>query len=222
MEIIQNIFAAILPPLYIVYYIYKNDLYEKEPRKVLIKSFFLGCLTVIPAVILESIFDENFFNNIFLFSIIGVGLVEESSKFAFLRLYNYKKDDFNEPYDGIVYAVTISMGFALVENLFYVLGNHGQEISVAILRMFTAIPLHATCGVIMGYFFGISKMRKENKLNPLFLGLLFPTIIHGLYDYFIFAGFSLIFSLLILIIAFIYSNKAIKLHQKNSPFKTDK
>ncbi len=217
--LIQNILAAILPPLYIVYYIYKNDLYEKEPRKVLIKSFFLGCLTVVPALILELTFDEKFFNNIFLYSLIGVALVEESSKFVFLRLYNYKKDDFNEPYDGIVYAVIISMGFALVENLFYVLGNHGQEISVAILRMFTAIPLHATCGVIMGYYFGISKMKNENKRNPLLLGLFFPTIIHGLYNYFIFAGFGLTFSLLILIVAFVYSTKAIKLHQKNSPFK---
>ncbi len=220
METIQNILAAILPPLYIVYYIYKNDLYEKEPHKLIIKSFLFGCLAVVPALVLEIIFNENVFSSIFLYALIGVGLMEEVSKFAFLRLYSYKKTDFNEPYDGIVYGVVISMGFALVENLGYVLGSGDAAISVAFLRMFTAIPMHATCGVIMGYYFGIAKMNSEKATISFLLALILPTIVHGFYDYFLFAGFGLIFSLLILIIAFIYSNKAIRTHQKNSPFKS--
>tara|TARA_B110000027_G_scaffold120658_1_gene134254 strand:- start:4145 stop:4606 length:462 start_codon:yes stop_codon:yes gene_type:complete len=150
---------------------------------------------------------------------IGVALAEEGSKFFFLRHFNYKKNDFNEPYDGIMYAVVISMGFALVENIFYVFGNDGQEISVGFLRMFTAIPLHATCGVVMGYYMGIAKMNIDQRTRSLILSVLFPVIIHGLYDYFIFAGYGIIFSLLILIIAFYFSNKSIKIHQSNSPFK---
>ena len=123
MEIIQKISVAILPPLYIIYFIYKNDLYEKEPHELLIKTFFLGCIVVVPALVFELIFDENFFNNTFLYAMLGVALAEEGSKFFFLRYFNYKKNDFNEPYDGIMYAVVISMGFALVENIFYVFGN---------------------------------------------------------------------------------------------------
>ena len=219
MELIQNISVAVLPPLYIIYFIYKNDLYEKEPHELLIKTFFLGCIVVVPALVIELIFDENFFNNTFLYAMMGVALAEEGSKFFFLRHFNYKKNDFNEPYDGIMYAVVISMGFALVENIFYVFGNDGQEISVGFLRMFTAIPLHATCGVVMGYYMGIAKMNIDQRTRSLILSVLFPVIIHGLYDYFIFAGYGIIFSLLILIIAFYFSNKSIKIHQSNSPFK---
>lgn len=219
MELIQNIAVAILPPLYVIYFIYKNDLYEKEPHKLLIKTFIVGCFVVVPALVLELIFDGDFFNNVFLHAMIGVSLAEEGSKFIFLRYYNYKKDDFNEPYDGIIYAVVISMGFALVENIFYVLGNTGIEMSVGFLRMFTAIPLHATCGVIMGYYMGITKMN-EAKLFPQLSAIFLPVLIHGLYDYFIFAGLGIIYSLLIVAIAFYFSNKAIKIHQSNSPFKT--
>ena len=218
MELIQNISVAILPPLYIIYFIYKNDLYEKEPHKLLVKTFFIGCMVVIPALTIELIFDESFFDNIFLYAMIGVALAEEGSKFIFLRFFNYKKNDFNEPYDGIMYAVVISMGFALVENIFYVFGNSGQEISIGFLRMFTAIPMHATCGVIMGYYMGIAKLKSSK--NSILFAILFPVIIHGLYDYFLFAGFGIIFSLLILVIAFYFSNKAIKIHQANSPFKS--
>lgn len=219
MELIQSIAVAILPPLYVIYFIYKNDIYEKEPHKLLIKTFIVGCFVVVPALVLESIFDEDFFHNVFLHAMIGVSLAEEGSKLIFLRYYNYKSDDFNEPYDGIVYAVVISMGFALVENIFYVLGNPGIEISVGFLRMFTAIPLHATCGVIMGYYMGIAKMNNA-KLVPELSAIFFPVLIHGFYDYFLFAGLGVIYSLLIVAIAFYFSNKAIKIHQSSSPFKT--
>lgn len=219
MELIQNLAIAILPPLYMIYFIYKNDLYEKEPHRLLIKTFVVGCFVVVPALVLELIFDEDFFNNVFLHAMIGVSLAEEGSKLIFLRYYNYKNNDFNEPYDGIVYAVVISMGFALVENIFYVLGNTGIEMSIGFLRMFTAIPLHATCGVIMGYYMGISKMN-EAKLLPQLSAIFLPVLIHGFYDYFIFAGLGIIYSLLIVAIAFYFSNKSIKIHQSNSPFKT--
>ena len=85
--------------------------------------------------------------------------------------------------------------------------------------MFTAIPLHATCGIVMGYYMGIAKLNIDQRTRSLILSVLFPVIIHGLYDYFIFAGYGIIFSLLILIIAFYFSNKSIKIHQTNSPFK---
>lgn len=217
MEFIQNLAAAVLPPLFVIYYMYKNDLYEKEPHGLIFKTFFVGCLVVLPVLLFS--LDESFYPNKFLFALLGVALFEEGFKFIFLRFYNYNKKDFNEPYDGIFYAVIISMGFALVENIFYVLGNQGREMSIAILRCFTAIPLHATCGVIMGYYMGKNKMISKNKVLNLSTGLLLSIVIHGLYNYFLFAGFGLLFSLTIVIIAVIFSNKAIKIHQDNSPFK---
>lgn len=211
---IDLITSAIIPPLLIAFFIYRNDLYEVEPHRLLIKTFFLGFLITIPMILIELLTGE-IFENILLYSLLGVALVEEGIKYLTLLLYNYKKDDFNEPYDGIIYSVMLTMGFALVENVMYVIQGGGE---VAILRMFSAIPLHATCGIIMGYFLGKAKMEHENTEKNKVLALVIPTIIHGLYNYFIFIEI-ITFSYIILIFGVIYGLKAIKIHQKNSPFK---
>ena len=215
-KVIDLIISAIIPPLIVVYFIYRNDLYEPEPHKLLFKTFFLGFIITIPMIMIELI-TEKVFQNIFLYSILGIALVEEGVKYLTLLFYNYPKRDFNEPYDGITYSVILTMGFALVENITYILPNENGG-DIAILRMLTAIPLHATCGVIMGYFLGKSKMEIEKRTKNMFLAIVIPVIIHGLYNYFIFVEISG-FSLLIVILAVIYSLKAVKIHQKNSPFK---
>lgn len=211
---IDLITSAIIPPLLIAFFIYRNDLYEVEPHRLLIKTFFLGFLITVPMILIELLTGE-IFENILLYSLLGVALVEEGIKYLTLLLYNYKKDDFNEPYDGIIYSVMLTMGFALLENVMYVIQGGGE---VAILRMFSAIPLHATCGIIMGYFLGKAKMEHENTEKNKILALVIPTIIHGLYNYFIFIEI-ITFSYIILIFGVIYGLKAIKIHQKNSPFK---
>ena len=117
--------------------------------------------------------------------------------------------------DGIVYAVMISLGFATIENIGYVLNHPGQETQIAIMRMFTAIPLHAVCGVILGYFVGLAKFS-ENKTSLLYKGLFLATLVHTIYNYFIFLGQGFIFSIIALIAAIYYSKKAIKVHQEDS------
>jgi len=217
---IQLIIAAILPPIFVIYYIYKQDLHEKEPHKLLLFTFLLGVFSCAPILFVELIFDENFFKNQFLYYLIGIGFVEEGVKYLILIIYNYPKEDFNEQYDGILYTVVMCMGFALVENIGYVLGDSGIDgMSVAILRMFTAIPLHATCGIIMGFYLGKAKMDTNSKLSSLILALIIPTIIHGLYDYFLSIN-VFVFSLITLISALIYGKNALKIHQSKSPFKS--
>ena len=205
---------AIAPPLLIVYYIYQKDKYDKEPKSLIIKSFLFGCLGIIPAIFLE-LFAKGMFTNLFLYVFIGIALVEEGVKYFFLKKYLFNKPDFNEPMDGIVYAVMISLGFATVENIFYVYGEEGQEINVALMRMFTAIPLHAVCGVILGYFVGLAKFS-DNSKPLLYKGLFLATLVHGLYNYFIFLGQGFIFSIIALVVAVYYSKKAINLHQQDS------
>ena len=206
---------AILPPLLIAYYIYQKDKYDKEPKRLIIKSFMLGCLGIIPALFLEIICNQSLFSNLFLYVFFGIALIEEGVKFFFLKKYMYNEVEFNEPMDGIVYAVMISLGFATVENISYVLNNQDQEINVAIIRMFTAIPLHAVCGVILGYFVGLAKFS-ENENFLFFKGLFLATLVHTLYNYFIFLGYNFIFSIIALITAIYYSKKAINLHQEDS------
>ena len=160
---ILPLLLAIFPPILIAYYIYKKDKYEKEPRSLVVKSFLFGCVGVIPAIFLE-LFLDGVFPNLFLSVFLGIAFIEELVKYFFLNEYLFSKADFNEPMDGIVYAVMISLGFATVENIGYVLNHPGQEINIALMRMFTAIPLHAVCGVILGYFVGLAKFSENKKI----------------------------------------------------------
>jgi protease PrsW len=208
---------AVLPPILIAYYIYKKDKYDVEPKKLIIKSFLFGCLAIIPAIFLE-IFAEGIFTNLFLFVFFGIALVEEGVKYFFLKKYLFNKTDFNEPMDGIVYAVMISLGFATVENIAYVFNNEGEEFFTAVIRMFTAIPLHAVCGVLLGYFVGLAKFS-DNSKPLLYKGLFIATLVHGLYNYFIFLGQGFIFSIIALVVAIYYSKKAINLHQQDSQIR---
>lgn len=223
-----SLFAlAIAPGIAISMYIYFKDKHEKEPLKLLVISFVFGVLSVIPTVVLSQIghyfFDFNPRSSSFYFSLIscvvGIGLIEEYSKFIFVRYYTYNKEDFNEPFDGIVYCVMVSMGFATIENILYVYEG-GQ--AVAWTRMFTAVPMHAIFAIIMGYYMGIQKFY--NKKSYALIGLLYASVLHGVYDFVIMnpdipAGIQLLGFITCLIYGVRVARKSIKLHQDNSPFK---
>jgi RsiW-degrading membrane proteinase PrsW (M82 family) len=147
-----------------------------------------------------------------------VGFTEELSKYLIVRYYAQTHKEFNEPFDGIVYAVMVSMGFAATENLFYVLEG---GMATALLRAFTAIPAHATFGILMGYFMGKAKFS-NNKIILNLMGLLLAIIFHGTYDFFLFIDFIpgvWVGAFLSLFIAIILSRKAIERHQLKSYFK---
>ena len=216
---------ALAPVLAIILFIYIKDKYEKEPLGLLIRSFFMGVLSVIPALLLEilagnlEIFKGTEFHSVALFAFVGVGFSEEFSKFIFLRLFIYKNKNFNEAFDGIVYAVMISMGFAAAENIMYVL--KGGE-TVAWLRMFTAIPAHASFAVLMGFYIGKAKFSASNSFLFLFNALFIATVFHGAYDFFLmlkdYSGLA-VFSLITLILGIVLSFKSIKSSSENSPFR---
>ena len=225
MSLIILIALALAPVVAILLFVWFKDKYDKEPFKLLLLGFFLGILSIIPAVLLEllgnSFFPHFTMINVFLYSFFVVALSEEGVKFIILREVFYRKPQFNEPFDGIVYSVMISMGFAAAENIMYVL-NHG--LSVAIMRMFTAVPAHAGFAIIMGYFVGKAKFSTRFKSYYVFLGLFNAMIFHGLYDFFLLQNdysslrlLSFVVLLVCLILAFRALNKKRKhLFVKNS------
>ena len=220
----MSFILAVLPPLLIAFYIYKQDKFDKEPKELILKSFLFGCLSVIPIIILELIFNENIFSNYFVYMFCGVAFVEEGMKYFFLKKYLFNKPEFNEPFDGIVYAVMVSLGFATVENLVYVFIYYpDQQISVAIQRMISAIPLHASCGVIMGYYVGLAKFSSSSRIL-LLKGVFFATLLHAIYNYFILSGNGVysILSVLALISGIYLANRAINIHQLDSQIKNNK
>jgi RsiW-degrading membrane proteinase PrsW (M82 family) len=215
---------AIAPGLAIVVYIYWKDRFDREPRRHLLVSFLLGMLAILPALVLEIAADQLGISgtSLWMVAVVAFGVValsEELSKFMMLRLYSFRKIEFNEPFDGITYAVMVAMGFATLENIFYVL-QYGM--GNAILRMFTAVPAHATFGIIMGYYVGLAKFSK-NKTACLFQALLYPILMHGAYDFFLMQDYLpgiTAGAFLSLILGIVYSRKAIRIHQDRSPFRT--
>jgi len=220
--------AAIAPIVIIVLYIYLKDKYEKEPIRLLFYNFMLGAvisiiITTMIYVIFEIILPLPDHYSIFqqlVKAFIVVGLVEEFSKYIIVRYYAQPHKEFDEPFDGIVYAVMVSLGFAATENIAYVVQG-GYE--VALLRAFTAVPAHATFGIMMGYYMGKAKFSiRRRQLN--LLGLFLATLFHGAYDFFLFVDFIpgvWIGAFVSLIIGIILSKKAIKRHQQQSHFNPE-
>ncbi|MHB1395085.1 MAG: PrsW family glutamic-type intramembrane protease [Clostridia bacterium] len=182
--------AAVAPSAALLYYFYTRDKYEKEPRRLLLKAFLLGGGLVIPVLFIEIVlnkFDMADFNLLTAgyTAFIVAGLVEESSKFMLFFLYIWKDREFNEMYDGIVYAVFISLGFATAENLAYVLSS---GFNTALIRSLTAVPAHALFAVAMGYYLGIAKFAKpQYRQKYIWLGFVTPVILHGIYDFILFS-----------------------------------
>ncbi|KGL64252.1 PrsW family intramembrane metalloprotease [Polaribacter sp. Hel1_85] len=217
---------AVAPATIIILYIYFKDKFEKEPIGLLFKNFLLGAtLGILITAILGGFASELFpltdkisiFQQ-FLKAFVVVGLVEEFSKYIIVRYYSQRNKEFNEPFDGIVYAVMVSMGFATLENVLYVL-QHG--VATGVLRAFTAVPAHATFAILMGYFMGKAKFSK-NRIVLNLTGLFFATLFHGAYDFFLFINFIpgiSIGAFVSLIVGILLSRKAIEKHQNRSVFK---
>ncbi len=219
---------AILPGILICYLIYRFDKYEKEARLPLIICFGLGILSALPALKLEEwgdqmgISEHGSFGMLLLLSFVVIALSEELMKFIVLIAYPFQKKFFNEPFDGIVYAVMISMGFATIENILYA-DRFGT--GTTIVRAFTAVPAHAVFAVIMGYFTGIAKFNKKNRIKNLTLGLGLAILIHGLYDIFIlqqYYDWLMVLATFTLLLSGFLAYRLIKIHQEASPFKETK
>lgn len=217
---------AILPGIVICYVIYKSDRYDKEPRSMLTLAFTLGVLTTIPAVYLERLGSILGFSahspvlwNVATMAFVVVGLTEELMKFLVVR-YLMRLPTFNEPIDGIVYSVMVSMGFATLENILYV-ATHGTE--VALMRMFTAVPAHAVFGIVMGFWIGLAKFADtKGFMRFLLLGLLSATLLHGAYDFFLFQdNYPALgrLSLGVFLLGIFAARIFVDTHQFNSPFR---
>lgn len=179
------ILIAIAPALAICWYVFHKDRYEKEPVWLVLFAFCLGILSVFPAAIGSLIGGKLFtvsgsFINTGLYAFLVVALSEELAKFFFLRYIVFKRNEFNEPYDGIVYAMMIGMGFAAFENVLY-LSQDGM--GVTLFRMITAIPAHAIFAVSMGYHVGLAKFDLTHRDELMRKGLIYPVLLHGTYDF---------------------------------------
>lgn len=177
--------SAVVPSALLVWYFHARDVYPEPPR-VLWTTFGLGVLTVIPILLIGYPLQHvvGLVPNPVASSLLGAlfvaALPEEFVKLVVLVGYNMRNRAFDEPMDGIVYGVVASLGFATLENILFVFTG---GLSVAVSRAFTAIPLHACVGAIMGYYVGQAWRFPRERLGYIARGYGFAVLIHMLYDF---------------------------------------
>ena len=186
-------FLAILPCAVLFIIIWRAGKIEKEPPALLIKLLIGGALTVISAMILgligtailEVLVVQGSMLYLLIDNFIVTALVEEGGKYFVLKKLTWRSPAFDHTFDAVVYAVTASLGFAVVENILYLAD---ATLGLAFMRGILSVPGHVIDGVFMGYFYGIAKQCEHRgeyggmKRN-LKLALIVPMLLHGFYDF---------------------------------------
>ena len=185
----STLLITVVPSIIIFCYFYFSDKF-KEPKQTITIIFALGILICFPAGIVNTFIIDNFqqdtdISKRLYSSFLTAAWVEELLKFLVLYFIVLRRSEFNEPMDGIVYGVTVSLGFATYENYDYVFRLAElweiDPYQMAVWRSYSAIPLHGLCGVVMGFYFGLYSFTAKHKY--LILSLLIPYIAHGLYNF---------------------------------------
>ena len=216
---------AVLPGLLICYLVFKLDKYEREPVSAIVLAFLLGMVSTLPAIYIQKwtgaieVLQDRHAGLTFLASFGVIAFSEELMKFAVMLLFIYPRRFFNEPFDGIVYAVLIAMGFATVENVIYA-AHFGME--TTIVRAFTAVPAHFVFAIIQGYYIGLAKFKPGASPALLLVGLAVAILLHGVYDFLILQELSEWLSVLGSIAIYIclyYCGQLFRQHLNSSPFR---
>ena len=205
-----SLILAIIPVYLIGKYYYNKDTI-KEPLKLLRKLFLAGILAsffVIYLSIILILFFPNYLDtdsitnkiNLLAYCFIFVAFIEEITKYFMIYLIGYKNKEFDQAYDIILYSVIVGLGFACSENIIYIFSE--TDLVTTILRGITAVPAHACFQTIMGYFLYKYKISKQKKY--LWLSIVIPTLIHGIYDYIVLSSSKATFIYFILLLAIIF------------------
>ncbi len=184
------ILAAVLPALLLMLYIYLQDAVEKEPLPLLLRLVGMGALAALAALLLEGLGQRllgvlvrpGTALHTLLTAFLVIAAVEEGAKLLFLCRRTWDEPNFNYRFDGVVYAVFVSLGFAAFENLRYVFAF---GLGVALPRALLAVPGHMGFAVVMGYFYGRARLRENRGRSgrpSLVMACLLPVVLHGVYD----------------------------------------
>ncbi len=220
------LFISLAPVVVISFYVYIRDKYDKEPLSILISALLVGALASIPILFIERQIEQlsTFFSDplsLAAFNAFAVAAFsEELIKMLALFIIIWNNRNFNEKFDGIVYAVFISLGFAAIENILYVF-NHGYDVGVA--RAFTAVPAHAFFGITMGYYFGLARFYPDKRYRYLAASFTLPFLFHGIYDFILMSEYNyyLYFFIPFILLLFYLGMKQMKSLSEQSFFRND-
>jgi protease PrsW len=198
---------ALAPAIIIMMYVYFRDKYEKEPIGLILKGILLGAIILFPAGLIET-YLTGFGSSLTKIpkaafeGFIVAGATEEAFKYLMVFILIWRNRNFNEKFDGIVYAVSVSIGFAAIENLFYVFSEN--SVQVGLFRAFTAVPGHTIFGIVMGFYIGLARFSVKDRGKWLLRAFTLPWLLHGIYDFMILSGHPVLILLFIPFLIFIY------------------
>ena len=184
--------ASLAPGVIIMYLIYRHDL-EKEPMRMLVKAFFGGVLSAFLSLCisipLRMIFNPAGIESATFSAFMGAAIPEEVAKWIIFYWLVRRSKHFDQFYDGILYAIFISMGFALFENLLYVYDGGMQ---VALIRAVLSVPAHMLFAIPMGYYLSLSRFKTDgNTKMHIAMSLAMPILLHGVFDFILLYSVSL-------------------------------
>jgi RsiW-degrading membrane proteinase PrsW (M82 family) len=218
-DVLLLIGCAIAPGIALLSFFYLRDLYDSEPLRLVALKFLLGLLSAIPVMYLVNALDR-FIESPFAHAFLAVAVVEELTKFVFAYWFAFRHREFDEEYDGIVYAVAVSLGFATAESIIKVLTLGWETIPV---RTLFTVPGHALFGVIMGYYLGKAKFATARKKKAWFftLSIGYPWLVHGIYDSLLLSEQTWIVAMTIPFMAWLWITglRKVRHAQERSPFK---
>lgn len=176
--------AAVAPGVSLLTYLYLKDRYDTEPIHMVVRMFLLGVLIVLPIVVIQRGLQLWWGEHPILFSFFESAGVEEFVKWFVLYHMIYNHTEFDEPYDGIVYAASISLGFATLENVMYAILSPAT-FGTLLVRALLPVSGHALFGILMGYYMGKAKFEPKSNRRKLYIAisLALPLLLHGIYDW---------------------------------------
>lgn len=181
MFIVVLISAAIAPGLALLSYFYLRNEMSTEPRKTLLQAFIYGALITFPIMFIQYVMqEEQTITNEILSTVVVTSALEEFFKWLIIFVVILRHVEFDDPYDGILYGAAVSLGFATVENVLYLLAF---GIDSALIRAILPVSSHALFGVVMGYYYGKGKFLKSTQAKEYFaLALIGPLVLHICYN----------------------------------------
>ena len=196
-KLVTVLILTVVPSILLLMLILYSDRRSREPVLMILICLFSGAFTICLSLIIDKIivkthiFSGDLFtyaNSYNVYRIMILAGVEEYAKLLILYIFLYRNRAYDDIYDGFVYSSIIALSFSLIETFMYVFSepSYNDMTSLAILRNFTAIPLHVACGIVMGYFVSLEKFSKtrSNKLKNMIKALFMPTLIHTIYNVF--------------------------------------
>jgi len=218
--------AALAPVLICIFYVYIRDKYEKEPIRLLCTGVTIGAIITFPIIQVENLMTlmmpvGGLMMEAFYMAFIVAALVEEAFKYIVLFSLTWQNRNLNERFDGIVYAVFISLGFAGFENVLYVLNPELGGLSTAVSRAIFSVPGHGFFGVTMGYYFAMARFEPERRVSYMTKAFIMPWLVHGIYDFILMSNMPYVMLVFIPFVILMWINgfKKMKRHIAASPFR---